>query len=70
MHALLHAIIGGCGVDLPKSGVAMADRLPSLAWPTLAKKEEGLVKCLYYVRTGESESDCPSKNANAGDKIN
>ena len=38
MHALLHAIIGGCGVDLPKSGVAMADRLPSLAWPTLAKR--------------------------------
>ena len=34
----------------------------SLAWPTLAKKEEGLVKCLYYARTSLHEDpqfSCP-----------
>ena len=31
-HALLHAIIGGCGFDLPKSGAAMAD--PAAPLPT------------------------------------
>ena len=31
-HALLHAIIGGCGYDLPKSGAAMAD--PAAPLPT------------------------------------
>ena len=32
MHALLNAIIGGCGLDLPKSGAVMA--APAVLLPT------------------------------------
>ena len=42
-HALLHAIIGGCGLDLPKSGAAMA--APAAPLPTP----------LYYDYPGQTQ---------------
>ena len=35
VHVLLYAIIGGCGFNLPKSGVAMADPAAPLPTPLI-----------------------------------
>ena len=46
-NALLHAIIGGCDLDLPKSGVAMADLAALL--PTLLSRGGNPIFPLYYL---------------------
>ena len=49
-HALLHAIIGGCGLDLPKSGAAMAAPAAPLPTPLtwwLCKSTPGFCHSVY-----------------------
>ena len=60
-HALLHAIIGGCGFDLPKSGAAMAAPAAPLPTPLVCIRDWKHDYCadnVSYVITEKTLWDC------------